>query len=227
MTQTSQTPEHACIPRETQLQAAMYRLGNVEDDIQGGYEILKHHHRTVTIFGSARIPEGDPYYEQARRLGGLLAKAGYSVVTGGGPGIMEAANRGALEAGGQSIGFNVNLPHEQSLNPYTTESYEFAHFSPRKIVMTMMADAYIFFPGGFGTLDEFTEILTLTQTSKMNQAPIVLFDKKFWEKWDAFVTETILNMKLITDGDEKLYTITEDVGEAMALITANKTYCNH
>lgn len=221
-------PEPVCIPRELQLEAAMFRLGNVEDEIRGGYNILKNHKKTVTVFGSARITEDSPYYQQARQLGRLLAEAGYTVVTGGGPGIMEAANRGALESGGSSIGFNVDLPHEQSLNDYTTESYEFAHFSPRKIVMTMMADAYVFFPGGFGTMDEFAEILTLTQTSKINQAPIILFDNKFWHNWHVFVCENMLaDEGLITSGDEKLYTITEDVSEIMSIITGNKTYCEH
>lgn len=223
----TQTPEHVHVSRDIQLQAAMYRLGNVEDELQSGYRILKHHARTVTIFGSARISQASSYYQAARELGKRLAAANYTVVTGGGPGIMEAANRGAFEAGGQSIGFNVNLPHEQSLNPYTTESFEFAHFSPRKIVMTMMADAYVFFPGGFGTMDEFTEILTLTQTSRINQAPIILFDKEFWQKWDEFVTETIGGIGLISPGDEKLYLITDDVNEVVETITTNKTYREH
>lgn len=218
----------ACIPRELQLQAAMFRLGDVKTEIQGGYEILKKYHKTVTIFGSARTPESSPYYQKARELGAMLAKAGYAVITGGGPGIMEAANRGAKEAGGDSIGFNIVLPHEQSLNDYTTDSYAFSHFSPRKIVMTMMADAYIYFPGGFGTLDELSEILTLTQTSKISHAPIVLFDKKFWGAWDEFVCQNMLTGEhLISEGDQRLYTITEDLDEIMAAVQGNTTYCNH
>lgn len=222
------TPEHVCIPRELQLQAAMYRLGNVDDEITGGYEILKKHHKTVTVFGSARTPESNIYYQKARELGRMLAEAGYTVVTGGGPGIMEAANRGAFEANGQSIGFNINLPHEQSLNKYTTDSFAFSHFSPRKIVMTMMADAYVYFPGGFGTMDELAEILTLTQTSKINRAPIILFDDKFWNKWHEFVTENMRDREhLISSGDENLYIMTEDLTQIMSIITGNKTYCDH
>ena len=141
---------------------------------------------------------------------------------------MEAANRGAFEAGGQSIGFNINLPHEQSLNQYTTDSFAFSHFSPRKIVMTMMADAYVYFPGGFGTMDELSEILTLTQTSKINRAPIVLFDTKFWEKWDVFVRENmLLGEQLISSGDEHIYIITESLDDIMTIIQGNQTYCNH
>ncbi len=222
------TPTTVCIPRELQLQAAMYRLGNVEDQIKGGYEILRQHHKTVTVFGSARTPETSEYYQKARELGRMLAEAGYTVVTGGGPGIMEAANRGALEAGGKSIGFNIELPHEQSLNKYTTDSFAFSHFSPRKIVMTMMADAYVYFPGGFGTMDELAEILTLTQTSKINRAPIILFDDKFWNKWHEFVTENMRDREhLISSGDENLYIMTEDLTQIMSIITGNKTYCDH
>lgn len=218
----------ACIPRELQLQAAMFRLGNVDEEIHGGYEILKKYHKTVTVFGSARTPQDNRYYQQAYELGKRLAEAGYAVVTGGGPGIMEAANRGAFEAGGQSIGFNINLPHEQSLNNYTTDSFAFSHFSPRKIVMTMMADAYIYFPGGFGTLDELSEILTLTQTNKISHAPIVLFDKHFWGEWDAFVRKNMLDREhLISPGDESLYTITEDLDEIISAVRGNRTYCDH
>lgn len=218
----------ACIPRELQLQAAMFRLGNVDEEIHGGYEILKKYHKTVTVFGSARTPQDNRYYQQAYELGKRLAEAGYAVVTGGGPGIMEAANRGAFEAGGQSIGFNINLPHEQSLNNYTTDSFAFSHFSPRKIVMTMMADAYIYFPGGFGTLDELSEILTLTQTNKISHAPIVLFDKHFWGEWDTFVRKNMLDREhLISPGDESLYTITEDLDEIISAVRDNRTYCDH
>lgn len=217
-----------CIPRELQLQAAMLRLEDIDEEVRGGYEILKKYHKTVTIFGSARTPEDNEYYQKARELGAKLAKAGYAVVTGGGPGIMEAANRGAHEAGGDSIGFNIILPHEQSLNHYTTDSYAFSHFAPRKIVMTMMADAYIYFPGGFGTMDELAEILTLTQTQKISRAPIILFDRKFWTKWDDFTKENMLcEQGLISAGDEGLYTITEDLDEIVKTVRSNTTYCNH
>lgn len=222
------TTSPTCIPRELQLQAAMFRLSNVDEQIRAGYEILRTHHKTVTIFGSARTPETSDYYQKARELGARLAHEGYTVVTGGGPGIMEAANRGAFEAGGTSIGFNIELPHEQSLNQYTTESLAFTHFAPRKIVMTMMADAYIYFPGGFGTMDELSEILTLTQTRKMSHAPIILFDKHFWGKWDTFVRYNMLDTEhLISAGDEQLYTITESLDDIMAAVKGNTTYCNH
>lgn len=220
------TPKNVCIPRELQLQAAMFRLGKVDDEIHAGYEILQKCHKTVTFFGSARITEDNEYYQKAKDLAFQLAKEGYTIITGGGGGIMEAANRGAMEAGGKSVGFNIRLPREQSLNNYTTDSFAFTHFAPRKIVMTLLADAYVCFPGGFGTMDEICEIITLTQTKKMAPVPIVLFDKKFWGKWDDFVCENMLPNKLISDGDEKTYTITEDITEVVELIKNQRTCCD-
>ena len=220
------TPKNVCIPRELQLQAAMFRLGKVDDETHAGYEILQKYHKTVTFFGSARITEDNEYYQKAKDLAFQLAKEGYAIITGGGGGIMEAANRGAMEAGGKSVGFNIRLPHEQSLNSYTTDSFAFTHFAPRKIVMTLLADAYVCFPGGFGTMDEICEIITLTQTKKMAPVPIVLFDKKFWGKWDDFVRENMLPNKLISDGDEKIYTITEDIPEVVNLIKNQRTCCD-
>ena len=220
------TPKNVCIPRELQLQAAMFRLGKVDDEIHAGYEILQKSHKTVTFFGSARITEDNEYYQKAKDLAFQLAKEGYTIITGGGGGIMEAANRGAMEAGGKSVGFNIRLPHEQSLNSYTTDSFAFTHFAPRKIVMTLLADAYVCFPGGFGTMDEICEIITLTQTKKMAPVPIILFDKKFWGKWDDFVRDNMLPNKLISDGDEKTYTITEDIPEVVNLIKNQRTCCD-
>jgi uncharacterized protein (TIGR00730 family) len=158
------------------------------------------------------------------------------VVTGGGFGIMSAANQGAdiavqkgvEKAGGQSIAFNIKLPHEQQLNHYATESYTFQHFAPRKIVMTLYADAYIYFPGGFGTLDELSEIITLVQTGKTIKAPIILYGKDFWHKFDDFVQSSMLKQEqTISPGEEQLYTIIDTVEEAANLVLANTTYCKH
>lgn len=222
----TETP--VCIPRDIVLQAAMIRLGSVEEELQAGYNVVRKYHKTVTVFGSARTPEGEPYYEAARQLGAKLAAFDYTVITGGGRGIMEAANRGAFETGGTSIGFNITLPHEQKLNPYTTESLAFSHFSPRKIAMTLYADAYVYFPGGFGTLDEMMEILTLIQTGKTAKAPVILYGTDFWRPLDEFVRTTMLEKEhLVSPGDELLYTITDDIDEMVSLVRANKTYCEH
>lgn len=223
---TTETP--VCVPRDIVLQAAMIRLGDIDQELQAGYNVIRSHHKTVTVFGSARTPEGERYYDAARALGGKLAEHDYSIITGGGHGIMEAANRGAFEAGGKSIGFNILLPHEQKLNPYTTESLAFTHFSPRKIAMTLYADAYVYFPGGFGTLDEMMEILTLIQTGKTAKAPVVLYGKEFWGPLDSFIRSTMLEQEhLISPGDELLYTITDDLDEIVRIVRANKTYCDH
>lgn len=216
--------EHIYISRDVQMQSAIERLSRIDDEVLAGYKLIQKHKQTVTFFGSARTQSDDPYYKKAYELGDLLAKNNYAVVTGGGNGIMAAANQGAHDAGGASIGFNIELPHEQTLNPFTTESYAFSHFAPRKITMTLFAHAYVYFPGGFGTLDELTEILTLTQTHKMPRAPIILFDKAFWKSFDSFVRSYLLQRKLITPGDEELYTMVDDVDEAMELIAANQTY---
>lgn len=230
------TPTAAvCAPRDVLLQSAMLRLGDINKEIQAGYNILRKYHRTVTIFGSARTAEDDPYYKKAVDLSERLASKGYAVVSGGGFGIMSAANKGAhtavqkgaREVGGESIAFNIKLPHEQTLNPYATESYEFLHFAPRKIVMTLYADAYIYFPGGFGTLDELSEIITLIQTGKTNKAPIILIGSAFWQHFDEFVKEAMLASGMITNGDEMLYKITDSVDEALNLVLANRTYCDH
>lgn len=219
---------HVCAPREILLQSAMFRLGEVESEIRSGYEVIRKLHKTVTIFGSARMKEDNKYYKAARAIGRKLAQENYTVITGGGGGIMEAGNRGAFEAGGDSVGFNILLPHEQSLNGYTTDSFAFQHFAPRKIVMTLYADAYVFFPGGFGTLDELSEILTLVQTGKTTKAPIVLYGSSFWNPFDKFVRDQLRDAEhLITPGDENIYTITDDIEEAVRLIKENKTYCTH
>ena len=222
----TETP--VCIPRDIVLQAAMFRLGSVDEELQAGYNVVRSYHKTVTVFGSARTPEGERYYEAARLTGHRLAEHGYAVITGGGHGIMEAANRGAFEAGGDSIGFNITLPHEQTLNKYTTDSLAFSHFSPRKIAMTLYADAYIYFPGGFGTLDEMMEILTLIQPGKTGKAPVILYGTEFWKPLDEFIRHTMLEKeRLISAGDELLYHITDDVNEIVRLVRANKTYCDH
>lgn len=220
------TNENVCIPRDIVLQAAMIRLGDIDDEVQHGYNILRRYHKTVTIFGSARTPADSPDYKMAQEVSGRLAKLGYAIISGGGHGIMEAANRGAFEAGGDSVGFNIALPHEQTLNEYTTESYAFSHFAPRKIAMTLYADAYVYFPGGFGTMDELTEILTLMQTGKTNKAPIILVGSHYWNAFDQLARNAMLTYKSIAKEDLDLYMITDSIDEVIRLVKSNKTYCD-
>ncbi len=216
-----------CIPRDIVLQAAMLRLGDINDEVQEGYNIIRKYHKTVTIFGSARTPSDHPDYKKAKEIAGRLASEGYAVVTGGGHGIMAAANQGASDVGGTSIGFNIALPHEQTLNTYTTESYGFSHFAPRKIAMTLYADAYIYFPGGFGTFDELTEILTLIQTGKTNKAPVILVGTEFWDAFDQLSRNDLLRHGTIAEVDLGLYSITDSTDEVVRFVKANKTYCEH
>lgn len=219
------TPQAVCIPRDIQLRAAVDRLQSMNQEILNGYKILGKYKKTVTVFGSTRTNAGDFYYQKAKEFGDRISREGYAVVTGGGHGIMAAANQGAFEAGGASIGFNIKLPQEQNLNPYVTESYSFSHFAPRKVMMTLFAHAYIYFPGGFGTLDELSEIMTLTQTKKTNLAPIILFDSGYWSDLDLFIKDHMLKRGLISDEDLSLYTITDSVDEIIQAVDSNHVYC--
>ena len=174
----------------------------------------------VTVFGSARIGESDPMYVQAREVGRRLADAGFAVVTGGGPGIMEAANRGAHEAGGISVGFNIELPHEQQSNRYVDVSLTFHHFYARKTMLVKAAEGFVLFPGGFGTLDELYEALVLIQTGKIVHFPVVLFGSEHWHGLRAWTEERLLSHSLIAPGDLDLLMTTDDAAEAVEIILA-------
>ncbi len=184
-----------------------------------GLRIIRSFPQGVTIFGSARLPQDDKYCKMAYKLGGLLAENGHAVVTGGGPGIMEAANHGAYEIGGRSIGFNITLRHEQHPNPYLTDCITFEYFFARKVSLAMAAKVFVFFPGGFGTMDEISEILCLMQEGKMPKMPVFLIGKDFWKNFDKVIGRMLL-MKLINVGDAKIFKITDDVEEVVA--AANK-----
>ncbi len=189
-------------------------------DLGRGLKIVRTFPQGVTVFGSARLKEDDFYCKKARELGRLLAENGHAVITGGGPGIMEAANRGSFEYGGRSIGLNITLNHEQRPNPYLTDMLQFEYFFARKVMLAMSAKVYVFFPGGFGTMDEFTEILILMQEGKMPKMPMFLFGKTFWKPLDKFYTTKMLPKKLINKGDNKIYKITDDIQEIVR--AANK-----
>ena len=171
----------------------------------------------VTVFGSARTPEDDPIYEQARELGRLAVAAGFAVVTGGGPGVMEAANRGAQEAGGMSAGFNIELPHEQSLNPYCDVGLTFRHFYARKTMLVKAAEGLVLFPGGFGTLDELFESLVLIQTGKIFHFPVALIGHEHWRPLLDWLDE-LAERRFISHEDLALVTVTDDPAEAVTAI---------
>ena len=172
----------------------------------------------VTVFGSARFNEGHRYYELARRLGSRLALEGFTVMTGGGPGIMEAANRGAKEAGGLSIGCNIQLPAEQKTNPYLDRFVEFEHFFVRKVMLVKYSQAFVVMPGGFGTLDEVFETITLMQTGKLEYFPIVAMGGNFWKKLGDFIQSTLVSEGTIHASDLDLIHATDSVERAIRII---------
>ena len=189
-------------------------------DLGRGLKILRTFSQGVTVFGSARVPEDHKYYKKARELGQLLASNGHTVITGGGPGIMEAANRGAYEYGGRSVGLNITLDHEQFPNPYLTDTMEFHYFFSRKVMLVMASKVFAFFPGGFGTLDELSEVMILEQEDKMPKQPIFLIGKSYWKPLYRVWEKKLLAEGMIKAKDLKLVVITDDVNEVVK--AANK-----
>ena len=185
-----------------------------------GFESFDFEARCVTVFGSARFAEGHEYYELARRMGAELAKAGYAVMTGGGPGIMEAANRGAKEAGGLSLGCNIRLPREQAPNPYLDRFIRFEHFFVRKVMLVKFSSAFVVMPGGFGTLDEAFEVGTLIQTGKLERFPIVGMGLDYWAQFRKFLRGAMLDYGVISEEDLAFVYPAETIEEALEVIRA-------
>jgi uncharacterized protein (TIGR00730 family) len=171
----------------------------------------------VTIFGSARFVNGHPYYEKTEELAGKIAQLGFTILTGGGPGIMEAANKGAQEVGGRSVGCNIKLPHEQKPNPYLDKWVNIKYFFVRKVLLVKYSFAFVVMPGGFGTLDEFFEALTLIQTKMIDEFPIVIFDKEFHQKLNEHI-ELMRKSGTISDQDKQLFLFTDSIDEAVEYI---------
>ena len=196
------------------------RIDLIKKEFSNGFEYVHNYNKSVTFFGSARSQPSDPYYQKAERLALRVVKElGYVVVTGGGPGIMEAANKGAYNAGGQSVGFTIKLPHEQKNNKYLTGGVDFNFFFARKTIMAFSAETYLFFPGGFGTFDELFEVLTLVQTGKIERVPIILVGEEYWKPINDFIkTEMLEKHKTIDAEDMELYTITDDENKILEII---------
>jgi len=194
----------------------------IASEFLAGFQAVRTINRpAVSIFGSARVPEGSLPYERAREAGALLAAAGFAVVTGGGPGVMDGANRGCQEAGGLSVGFNIALPHEQSLNRYCDLSLTFKHFYARKVMFVKAAEGFIIFPGGFGTLDELFESLTLIQTGKIGNFPVVLCDGDYWERMLDWIRVEMLAQGLITADDLALLHVADSPAEAVEHVVSH------
>jgi uncharacterized protein (TIGR00730 family) len=197
------------------------RMKRINKEFKQGFKLLRTHPDTVTFFGSARFKEDNLYYQKARELSRkIVEEVGSTIVSGGGGGIMEAANRGASEAHGDSIGMTIQLPHEQVTNKYVNYSVDFYYFFSRKVALSFTARAYIYFPGGFGTLDEFFEILTLRQTGRIDPIPIVLVGTDFWGPLQQYIDSVILkDFEAISPDDEKLYHVTDDLDEVIKIIS--------
>ena len=193
----------------------------IASEFLAGFQLVEKIDRpAVSIFGSARIAEESRTYERARAAGGAFAEAGFAVVTGGGPGVMAAANRGCKDAGGLSVGFNIELPHEQGLNPYCDLALTFRHFYARKVMFVKAAEGFVIFPGGFGTQDELWEALTLRQTETIGDFPIVLYDSDYWDELLDWVRDEMLDDDLISPEDYVSLLKTDDVAEVVELVTS-------
>jgi uncharacterized protein (TIGR00730 family) len=199
----------------------LLHVKRIADEFFHGFETVAEIAKpAVTIFGSARIREDHPAYRAAVETGKRFAQAGFTVVTGGGPGVMEAANRGAKEGGGLSVGFNIELPHEQDSNAYLDVNLIFRHFYARKTMFVKAAEGFVIFPGGFGTLDEFFEALTLIQTGKVLHFPVVLFDSEYWRGLLAWIRDPLLAQRMISPEDLDLLVVTDEPAEAVATVVA-------
>lgn len=199
-----------------------WRVFRVMAEFVDGIERLTPLEPAVTIFGSARTKPGEKYYTQAEELGRMLAEEDFSVITGGGPGIMEAANKGAFEAGGQTVGLNIVLPFEQKLNPYTTIHINFRYFFVRKVMFVKYAMSYVIFPGGFGTMDELFEALTLIQTDKIKPFPVILIGSEYWAGLLEWINDTMLAEDMILPEDRSIYTLVDTPKDAVEIIKNSK-----
>ncbi|MDP9298890.1 MAG: TIGR00730 family Rossman fold protein [Actinomycetota bacterium] len=205
------------------------QVAAIAHEFRMGFEAVETIDRpAVTIFGSARLPASDRWYAMALETAAAFARAGFAVVTGGGPGIMEAANRGAKEAGGLSVGFDIELPHEQAPNAYLDISLTFHHFYARKTMFVKAAEGFVVFPGGFGTLDEFFESLTLIQTGKVRHFPVVLFGHSHWDEMLTWVDGKLLDEGLVSADDLRLLSVTDDPAEAVRIVVScYRGECDH
>jgi hypothetical protein len=219
-------PGNVCLPEEQPLftESPQWRIFRIMAEFVEGFEFLSRLKKEVSIFGSSRAMPDDPNYKMAYQLGKELGKRGYTMVTGGGPGIMEAANHGAFEAGGESVGLNIQLQTEQRMNAYVKKGMGFHYFFTRKVMLSASAQAYVFFPGGFGTLDEMTEMVTLVQTRKIpKNVPIILFGKKFWAPFLTWLHNVVeIEDRYIEEEDFVLLHAVDTVAEAVKIITSTK-----
>ena len=210
----------AQVPRERRafVKTDSWRVLRIMGEFVEGFDTLSDVYNAVTVFGSARTPPDDPYYEKAVQTARMLAEEGFPIITGGGPGIMEAANRGAQEGNGLSIGCNIELPFEQGLNPYVERAINFRYFFVRKTMFVKYSTAFIVFPGGYGTMDELFEALTLIQTGKVKHFPVILFGSAYWAGLAEWLRERVAGEGKIAATDLRLFTVTDSPREAVATV---------
>jgi hypothetical protein len=196
-----------------------WRIFKIMSEFVDGFELLRKYKRAVTFFGSSRSKPGDLFYEQTKSLAHLLSQDGFTIITGGGGGVMEAANCGAADAKGNSVGLNINIVAGQEINKYVTDAEEFDYFFVRKVMLSFASEVYIFLPGGFGTLDEFFELITLVQTKRIKPIPIILFGREFWGPLEAWIRDELFgHFATIDESDMQIYHIVDSVEEAHELI---------
>jgi uncharacterized protein (TIGR00730 family) len=207
------------LSKEDMQRVAIERIAEITQEFTDGFKFLENYPKSVTFFGSNQAPQDSLYCQDARKLASLIVKElDYAIVSGGGPGIMEAANQGASEAGGDSLGLIIKMPKEQVVNKHITQELSTYYFFVRKVLLSFSAEAYIFYPGGFGTLDEFFEILTLVQTKKIEGVPIICVGSDYWNKMKDLITTEILDRKYIDPEDLSLFHITDDHNEIIDII---------
>jgi len=199
----------------TELNRESWRVFKIMSEFVDGFEQLCHIKPAVSIFGSARVDESSDDYKKAREVAHLLSDSGFSIISGGGPGIMEAANRGGSEGKSVSVGLNIDLPKEQTLNPYQNLSLNFSHFFARKVMFVKYASAYVVCPGGFGTLDEMAEMFTLTQTGKTPRIPVILMNSEFWQPLLDWFENTLCHQGMIAKEDLELFTVVDEPQQAV------------
>jgi len=195
-----------------------WRIFRIMAEFVDGFETLEKIEKAITIWGSARVKEDDIWYKKAVKTAKLLAQKGYTIITGGGPGIMEAANKGASEIGAESIGLNIELPEEQKPNPYIKTLISFRYFFTRKVMFVKYTKGFIIFPGGFGTLDEFTEAITLIQTKRIHKFPVVLMDDEYWDGFIKWMSDILLKRGYIEKEDLKIFKVVNEPEEAVKII---------
>ena len=202
-----------------------WRMFRIIGELVEGFNKLSGVEPAITIYGSARLKPDDELYTQTEEIAHRLGEMGFSIITGGGPGVMEAANKGAFKAGAKSVGLNIELPEEQVSNAYTTKSITFSHFFARKVMLVKYATAFVFIPGGLGTLDELTEVLTLIQTYKMKPFPVILFNSGYWEGFLGWLQSSVLAREFISEGDLDLLRVCDEPGAVIEII--QRWYSKH